>query len=657
MKYNLMLILSLVSRVLLAQSFEKVENAVTTPSGSSRAATFVDIDGDGWLDIFVTNGKKGGDNNELYMNDGAGGFERDETSIITRDQSQSDGATWGDTDNDGDLDLYVVTWYGAKNYYYTSNGSAYAINNSINTSGYSETASWVDYDKDGYLDLYVTNSSNGTGSPNQFFHNLGDGNFAVEQSLSITKSSKNSRSVNWIDYDNDNDLDLFVSNEGAQNELYLNDDGEYVLQSNLVTTYAKNSTGSSWADYDNDGDLDLYVANYAQTNELYQNNGDGTFMAVSSSPVVTGSNYSFGTAWGDIDNDGDLDLFVANGFKSGTLVANNLYFNNGDGTFTEDTDHLIVEETGWSFGAAFGDYDNDGFLDLLVANTYNESQKNSLYHNLGNDNNWIILDLEGAASNRSAIGAKVKVTATINGESITQLREISSQSCYNGQNSMRAHFGLGDANSIDEVEIVWPLGNVETFNDIEINQIKNVTEAIPSDFVRANFTLGDQKVGIGENIDLIDLSVYAEESEVSYEWDFDNDGEIDSFSAIPEFSYQEAGTYSIRLVIKLGEQIFEKIRTDYINVIDPSILSVSPEMDAVMIYPNPVVDRLNFDTDFDIKTLKIIDIHGKAYVELTNQKTRSTSMDVSSLNLKPGVYHLILNGVNETQSVKFLIKE
>ncbi|SMD31976.1 Por secretion system C-terminal sorting domain-containing protein [Reichenbachiella faecimaris] len=656
MKFYLIPIFCLSSHFLLGQSFEKVDNAVTSHAGSSRAATFADIDNDGWLDIFITNGVKGGEDNELYMNDGTGGFTKNESEIIVNDQSQSDGATWGDTDNDGDLDLYVVTWYGAKNYYYTNNESQFSIDNSINNSGFSETASWADFDKDGYLDLYITNSSNGSGSTNQFYINQGDGSFLTATGSSIIESSFNSRSVNWIDFDNDNDLDLFVSNEGSQNQLYINADGEFTSQSNSITTNANKSTGSSWADYDNDGDLDLYVANFAQPNELYQNNGDGTFTALSASLVINGSHYSFGTAWGDIDNDGDLDLFVANGFKGGTKISNNLYFNNGDGSFTEDADHLVVEETGWSFGAAFGDYDNDGFLDLLVANTFNESQTNGLYHNLGNDNNWVIIDLKGTASNQSAIGAKVKVTATINGEVTVQMREVSSQSCYNGQNSLRAHFGLGDASSIDLVEVIWPLGQSESFDDVDINQITSITETIPTDFVRTNFKILDRAIFIGDKIEIEDLSVYATSNEVEYAWDFDNDGVVDADEVNPDYAYETAGTYSIKLTITDGSEVYEKTREDYVMVTDPNILNISDINQSLKVYPNPVIDRLNLSTTLEISTIEIIDMTGKRHTYIENVGSDLSYLDMKAFGLRAGAYQLILTDHTERQIIKFLIK-
>ncbi|MEO9967208.1 MAG: FG-GAP-like repeat-containing protein [Reichenbachiella sp.] len=659
MKLNLLAIIFLAAAQLQAQSFEKVDNVVTESAEGSRAATFVDVDNDGWLDIFVTNGPENGENNRLFINDGTGEFEENGSTIISDDMSPSDGATWGDMDNDGRIDLFVVTWYGKKNYLYHQRKGDFSESSSIESSGFSETASWGDYDQDGYLDLYITNSSRNNGSANEFYINNGDGTFSSGSDAGITSAVTNARSVNWIDYDNDNDLDLFVSNEEAANELYQNEDGEFTaVTTGVIATSESNSTGSSWADYDNDGDLDLYVANFGFANELFNNQGDGTFVRVTGESLVTGSDDSFGTAWGDIDNDGDLDLYVANGFKTGERVVNRLHINNGDGSFTEDTDHTTVAETGWSFGAAFGDYDNDGALDLFVANTFDESQTNSLYHNLGNDNHWLILDLEGTASNRSAIGAKVKVTATIDDVETTQMREISSQSSYNGQNSLRAHFGLGDATKVDEVEIIWPNGNSEILDNISIDEIIEAKESVPADFLRADFALSEDLYLAGSTIEFKDLSIYPEGESVTYEWDFDNDGEVDATEADATTSYNETGDYTVSLVVKYGDKSAKKIKTDYVKVratlLDVEKKGIEPRM---IVYPNPTTDWINFKSEFVIEKLEIRAIDGRLIKSQSMTTLGTSSLHLEALGLSPGQYTLIAYGNKTKEVVKLLIQK
>ena len=212
-----------------------------------------------------------------------------------------------------------------------------------------------------------------------------------------------SRGVAWGDYDNDGDLDLYVANYNEANVLYRNNgDGTFTdVTSEAGVGCISHSYGVAWGDYDNDGDLDLYVANYG-ANVLYRNNGDGTFTDVTSEAGVSCTGSSLGVAWGDYDNDGDLDLYVANHYE-----ANVLYKNNGDGTFTDVTGAAGVGCTGSSYGVAWGDYDNDGHLDLYVAN----NGANVLYRNNGNLNHWLQIRLHGTISNRSAIGTKVKVIA------------------------------------------------------------------------------------------------------------------------------------------------------------------------------------------------------------------------------------------------------
>ncbi len=455
------------------QSFTKITSGdyVNTKSGS-RSANFIDINGDGWDDIFISNGPSTGENNMLYLNNQDGTFTTVQDDPIVNDGAKSDGASFGDADNDGDLDAYVVTWYGQKNNYYLGQDDNFvSINNSNLTeaSTYSETASWGDMNNDGWLDLYITNSAGN--KQNQLFQNSGDGNFIEITNGPHVSSNQASRSVDWIDYDNDGDSDIFVTNENNQkNELYQNQgNGEFVKITDLdPLNTSKNSAGSSWADIDNDGDFDLFVANYqSQENQLFLNNNDGTFSEVNQGAIVQDQTWSFGSAFADVDNDGDVDLYVCNAF--GGIEKNSFYINNGDGTFLKDEQSAPAAQTGWTFGCAWGDYDNDGFMDLLLANCKDDDQENSLFRNNGNDNNWFKISCEGSETNRSAIGTIVKIKATINGQSVWQMRRIAGQSGYNCQNSFAVHFGLGDATMIDSLIVDWGIGEDQVFQNVNIN--------------------------------------------------------------------------------------------------------------------------------------------------------------------------------------------
>jgi hypothetical protein len=231
---------------------------------------------------------------------------------------------------------------------------------------------------------------------------------------------------------------------------------------------------------DNDGFLDLFVAtNGNQLNRLFRNLGGGTFSEILANPITLTSTYSVGASWVDFDNDGDLDLFVGNGFgpSSGTRQQNDLYINDGAGVFTPDSGHAVVTDSGWSYGSAWGDYDSDGDVDLMVARWQFESENNTLYRNdTGSLNNWIHVDLVGIASNNTAIGARVRAFATVGGSPVWQMREVSAQPGYCVQNSPIVEFGLGDAAVVDTLEITWPSGLVETFTTLGINQSIRMVE-------------------------------------------------------------------------------------------------------------------------------------------------------------------------------------
>ena len=237
---------------------------------------------------------------------------------------------------------------------------------------------------------------------------------------------------------------------------------------------ARTTSGASWGDFNNDGYLDLFTSGYLnQNNRLYINSGPPNYDL---NPVDTGivSNNpanSVGSCWGDFDNDGDLDLFVAN---DGT-VSGFLYLNSGspDYAFTKVETGEIVNNTGNTFGVVCGDYDNDGQLDIFSTNRLN--QKNFLFHNNGNNNNWITIKCEGVSSNKAAIGTKVRLKAVINGLPVWQTQEITPQTGYNSQN-LWLHFGLGNAVTIDSIKVEWINGLTHYFTGVPVNNNITISE-------------------------------------------------------------------------------------------------------------------------------------------------------------------------------------
>ncbi|HRI33150.1 MAG TPA: FG-GAP-like repeat-containing protein [Saprospiraceae bacterium] len=471
---------------IFAQTFTKITSGpYVTSDGDSRSVNWVDVNDDGFIDCMITNGPTGGQDNFLYINNGTGGFTALTGDTIVKDNKPSDGATWADSDNDGDLDCYVANWYNTKNLFYnnTGVGAFTQTQNAIETSGgYCETASWGDYDNDGLLDLYVTRSG-GTIATNKnlLFHNEGGNAFTKVLTGTPVTDAFISRSVNWTDIDSDGDLDLFVSNENDQNENLYRNDGAGVftkLTNGPLLNDGGKTMSSSWGDYDNDGDLDVFLANDQGNDGLFRNEGHFNFTKITTDTVSNCGGNSFSSAWSDIDNDGDLDLFVTNSFGTTTLWPNFLFLNNGNGSFTRVGNTAPATDLDWSYGCAFGDYDNDGFEDLAVATCrYNSVDRpDLLYHNDGNSNNWITIKLVGTTTNKSAVGTKIRVKANINGNPVWQMRELSAQTSYCGQNDLRPHFGLGNATNIDSIKLEWLNGTVEYYTNITTNQFITIVQ-------------------------------------------------------------------------------------------------------------------------------------------------------------------------------------
>lgn len=508
--YTLSLLITLFSfDNVLCQQFTKITTGaiVNTPSGS-RSCNFIDVNNDNFQDVLITNGTSGGEDNMLYLNNGDGSFSL-MNDVIVGDSTPTDGATCADYDNDGFTDVFSVNWYGVDNLLYKNDGgnSFLYVDTSVvsNQVGYSETASWGDFNNDGLLDLYVTNSAGI--KRNYLYQNMGGGHFEPLSGVSPVTDNFASRCVNWIDYDSDGDQDLFVTNENNQkNNLYRNDGGMVftVVTGDPIVSDNLSSMSASWADVDNDGDFDLFIANYEQNNQLFLNDGSGNFSATSG-PWDSDVGCSFSASFTDFDNDGDEDVFVTNGYCSNDL-KNYLYMNNGDGTFEKDTNEVVSTELGGSYGCAWGDYNNDGAMDLVVANWQGETQPNYLFRNNGNGNNWMKLKLEGTISNRSAIGTIVRCKAVFNGVPVWQTRLVSAQSGYCSQNSLVVHVGLGDASAIDSLEVNWPSGIIQTFTNVNANEFLSLIE---------NGTIGT--VDVAENtIDENEIIVFPNPSNGSF---------------------------------------------------------------------------------------------------------------------------------------------
>ncbi|MCI0691178.1 FG-GAP-like repeat-containing protein [candidate division KSB1 bacterium] len=486
------------SVTLRSQTFVKITdstNPITTSEASTNGyvgASWIDFNNDGRLDLFA---------NRLYLyrNDGSGAFTKIASGIgANQTQTIGSGNSWADYDNDGDLDCF---YSGGTSRLYRNNGDGTftpittgEIGDSLATRGWA--CAWADYDHDGNVDLIITHPAGFVGqmppTPNHLFHNDGPPNYTFTRVTAgefVTALAPYTVAT-WSDYDNDGDIDLFIGS-GPANGNFAPD---YLYRNMLKETGAANferiTTAPiatdlvdgqvwNWIDYDNDGDLDAFLTNYgaSQTtnglaNNLYRND-NGIFTRMTGAQVgsiVTTVDASLASVWGDFDNDGDLDVLVTQ--EQGR--SRRYYRNNGDGTFTSAGTGDFVAGTNRHASATAGDYDNDGDLDIYVTGA---SATKALFRNdLTNGNSWINILCIGTASNRSAIGAKVRAKATIDGKAIWQLREISSQNTFNGQSMLNAHFGFGNATLIDSLKIEWPSGNVEVASNVPVNRFIIVTE-------------------------------------------------------------------------------------------------------------------------------------------------------------------------------------
>ena len=527
--YFFTLVILLPASAAIAQIFTRIATGdIVNDGGISASAAWGDYNNDGRLDLFVANHDD--EDNFLYRNDGDPQgtgqiqFFRVTTGEIVNDGGDTHGGTWGDYNNDGYLDLFAPNWTSApsrKNLLYQNSGDGtftkITAGSVVNDEDHSEVASWADYDNDGDLDLLVTQNPPSAIDPgrNFLYQNTGNGNFDRLTNEVVVNDEGGFIGCSWADYDNDGDLDLFVCNFEGPNFLYQNNvargRGFLKITEGPIVTNSRASVNGSWADYDNDGDLDLFVANWEGRNALYRNDGMNTsgqitFVEIDTGMIVDEILESASGSWGDYDNDGDLDLFLA----TGALSDNVLYQNTGDGTFTSISGELVGSQTD---GGVWGDYDNDGDLDLFVANRPaggSGSENNFLYRNNGNNNTWINIRCVGTTSNTSAIGARVSAKATLSGKPTWQIREISAQTG-RGQNSLNVEFGFRDATVIDSLRIRWPSGIVYDTTNVAVNQFLTITER---QFIR--ITEGDAVTDGG--------------SSFGSSWaDYDNDGDPDLF--------------------------------------------------------------------------------------------------------------------------------
>ena len=488
---------------------------------SGGGAAFFDYDRDGDLDLYAVNGatvdtyrQKSGPGNVLYRNQGDGTFADMAAPAGVDDRGWGMGSTAGDVDGDGYRDLYVTN-YGANILYRNrGDGTFEDISTPVAGADYSSSAAFFDYDKDGDLDLYVANylvydfdsppdkictyegieifcgPQGLPGAPDLFYRN--DGNYTFTD---VTRPS----GISWAnryyglgvlpeDFDNDGDTDILVANDATPNVLFNNNSDGTFTEMGLKAGIAYNEYGEeeagmgiSGGDFDADGDLDLYITHFfRESNTFYRNDGQGFFKDITAQAGLEGPTLAmlgWGTQFFDYDKDGDLDLFVANGHvypQVDGAIANTSYPQRNQLFGNRGADRLVDMGTAAgpgfdlkrvSRGASFGDYDNDGDMDIFVVNL--DEAATLLRNDFAPASNWLVVQLFGRAPNHYAIGAKVRLLV---GDR-PQWRTVNGASSYLSYNDTRLFFGLAGGEGADQVDITWPDGSRQTVPAVPANKL------------------------------------------------------------------------------------------------------------------------------------------------------------------------------------------
>jgi len=464
---------------LLAKEFVDIsQEAGVADAGLGKGVAFGDVNNDGLVDLYVSN--KGGAN-KLFLNRGDGKFD----DVTAKAGAGIDypgfamGSVFGDFNNDGNVDLYLATggrYEIDENRLFQGNGDGTFVDVTaqagVGLKAFTYSASFVDYDNDGNLDLYCANY--GVGAKNVLYRNNGNGTFTDVTDMAGVGDPSWSWMAVWADVDGDNLSDLYVVNgrypAGEPNRLYLNKgDGTFEEVSKAAGVSDPNwGLGATFSDIDNDGDLDLFVSNYVGGNNIYLNDGSGSFTKANHLMAGTHEGWGKGPTFGDIDHDGDVDLY-----EGDCKVANQLYINDGKGNFKDVANQQpqLKCETVRTKGTAFADIDNDGDLDLYVVNW---GAENKLYLNQQNDKNWLQVKVTGTLSNKDAYGTKVKVFEAGKSDQLA-VREIQSANGFCAQSPKVAHFGLDAAKRYDVVTL-FPSGSEARVDNVATGQILEVIE-------------------------------------------------------------------------------------------------------------------------------------------------------------------------------------
>jgi hypothetical protein len=510
---------------------DKTKKYILETTGSGVA--FIDYDNDGWLDIFLVNGSRlegfaqqPAPGNKLFHNNRDGTFTDVTLKAGLAHSGWGQGVCVGDYDNDGFDDIFVTYWGEDLLYHNNGDGTFTEVGRKACVTGdparWSTGCAFVDYDRDGKLDLFVTHYVNFSlktamlpgsnpycvyrgiavncgprgliGETSTLYHNNGDGTFTdVSGKSGILKPSGYfGLGVLTGDFDNDGWPDIYVASDSTPSLLFMNNhDGTFREEGTLRgVAFSEDGMeqagmGVSAADYDHDGWLDLLKTNFSdEVLNLYHNEGKGFFTNLSDAARTNKETHFVGWGCGffDPDNDGFADVLYVNGHVYPELQGMHidtayreprvLYRNLGDGKFAEVSQLAgpVITDPSTGRGCAFGDYNNDGCVDVIVNNQ--NARPSLLQVTRQNNNHWLSLKLTGTKSNRSAIGARVKCVAG----TLSQIDEVRSGGSYLSQSDLRLHFGLGPHKLIDSLEVYWPSGAVDRFEKVPADQWLHLQE-------------------------------------------------------------------------------------------------------------------------------------------------------------------------------------
>lgn len=444
-------------------------------NGVYRGAAWVDVDNDGLIDLFTNN-------KAIFKNLGSGNFTIFPTIIGQTNLQSVGGSSWADLDNDGDIDCLLAHYPTGV---YLNNGDGTFANATSTIDSLTNYSAWGgsigNMDNDAFPDFVLAHAGGFHGGPPHcarlYKQNGPTFNPVDKYGYAFTDSVKPYTVPYWSDFDMDGDMDLFIASGPAGSAAYdycyrnmkkeLNIDTLYRMLNTQFTIDKQDGQCYNFIDYDNDGDLDLCLTNYNGAHTRLYKNTAGTYSSIAAPFTGTAVN-NLSNSWADFDNDGDQDVIITS--DNGPTKY---YKNNGDGTFNFEGGGLTAPA--FATGVSSGDYDNDGDLDVYL---HGGNGAKSLFQNdtVAGNRNWINIKLIGNPSNKSALGAFVRIKANIYNTTYSQLREVNAQNSFQSQNDLRVHFGLGNANTIDSLIIKWPSGNVQTFSNVSASMFYSLTE-------------------------------------------------------------------------------------------------------------------------------------------------------------------------------------